>query len=383
MPCRVTESKSSAPSKRGWKRSPAALLLVLLAGAGLTLWLAGGFKDAPLHKGKPISYWVDGACRGPDERFAQEVEEIGSPAVPYLVAKLRLKDTWLRRTWASMRRMLPLSLRNKFPTTESVDLVHHAAIVCLLRLRSKAESAVPELTAIIGEQRQDLNSICLVLEEIGPKARQAVPTLRNQMTGKSLFDQVNLAKTIWTIGGDSNLACEIFAKALTQDQDDAAAMNAAAAAMIMGPQAAPLASALEQLTTNTAHSAAARNNAARAVGALGPTNETVVATLLEGIKSPELYVRTDCALDLWRINSKYAPLAVPIVVEMLVDKKKRFPGDRTELLDYKFKKLDFKAAIPALQEIVQTGPPAARQIATAALQKIASETATEPTDLKQ
>src|SRR2546425_1064311 len=149
----------------------------------------------------------------------QEAEEFVSPAVPHLVAKLRLKDTGLRRTWGTMRRMLPLALRSKLPPVESVDWVHHSAVVCLFRLGPKAESAVPELIVLIREQPQDWSYVCAVLEEIGPKARQALPALRNQMTSKSLFDQVSLAKTIWAVGGDTNLACEIFAKALTQDQD--------------------------------------------------------------------------------------------------------------------------------------------------------------------
>jgi hypothetical protein len=371
----VAELKPNATRKPDRKKPLVILSLFLLAIAGLVLWLTDGFPREPLHKGKPTSYWVDGACRGPNESFVQEVEEIGSPAVPHLVAKLRLKDTWLRRTWGTMRRMLPLALRSKLPPVESVDWVHHSAVECLFRLGPKAESAVPELIVLIREQPQDWSYVCAVLEEIGPKARQGLPALRNQMTSKSLFDQVSLAKTIWAAGGDTNLACEIFAKALTQDQDDTAAMNVAAFAKIMGPQAVSLESALEQLATNTARSAGTRNNATCAVGALGLSNETVVAILLEGIKSPELNVRTDCAMDLWHINPKYASLAVPIVVEMLVDKKKRLPGDRTELLDYKFKKLDFVAAIPALRKITQTGPPEARQIADEALRKLDTKTA--------
>jgi hypothetical protein len=356
-----------------------ALAALLIVG----IWAITRPSHEPLHKGKPISYWVDGACRGPNESFVQEVENIGSPAVPYLVAKLRLKDTWLRRTWGSMRRMLPQVLRNKIPSVESVDWVHHSAIECLLRLGPKAEPAVPELIASIGKQNQDLSYICGALEEIGPEAKLALPALRGQLAGKTLFDQVNLAKTIWKIGGDTNLACEVFAKALTQDQDDNAAMNAAAFAMTMGPQAVSLESALEQLATNMAHTADTRGNAARAVGALGLTNKTVIATLLEGIKNPDLYARADCALALWHINPNYAPLAVPIVVDMLVAKKKRLPGDRTELLDYKFKKLDFNAAIPALKELLKSDSPEVRQVAAEAMQKIASEPAAKAAEAKK
>jgi len=367
----VEELKFNATRKPGERKRLVILSLFLLATAGFVVWLTAGSHHEPLHKGKPISYWVDGACReNADERFLQQLDEIGKSAVPYLIAKLRMRDTRLRKAWIAIWRHLPTGLRSRLPEGELVYWVRHEAINCVRRLGPKAESAVPELIVLIREQPQDLSYICAALEEIGPKAQQALPALRNQMAGKSLFDQVNLAKTIWTIGGDTNLACEIFAKALTQDQDDSAAVNAAAFAKIMGPQAVTLESALEQLATNMTHSAGTRDNATCAVGALGLTNETVVSILLEGIKNPELYVRTDCALDLWHLNPKYASLAVPIIVEMLVDKKRRFPGDRTELLDYKFRKLDFKAAIPVLGKIAQTGSPEAQQIAAGALQKL-------------
>lgn len=99
-------SSGASRSKGKWLLG----LILLLFLTGLALWLAPSHE--PLHKGKPISYWVDMACRSfpTNEQSVREIAEIGPPAVPCLVARLEARDkpgTWLRRGWENVRRRLP------------------------------------------------------------------------------------------------------------------------------------------------------------------------------------------------------------------------------------------------------------------------------------
>src|SRR5437016_10426454 len=123
----MSESNFSTTPQRSMKKWLVPASLILLAGGGLVLWLAGGFRREPLHKGKPISYWVDQACTGYDGTrsdgndvwvFRREVNNIGPAAVPYLVARLRTSDRW-RNAWLRLRASLPARIQQRFSDTRS------------------------------------------------------------------------------------------------------------------------------------------------------------------------------------------------------------------------------------------------------------------------
>ncbi len=58
----MTEAATKPTLKCSRKQMLLLLLFFLLAVGGLVVWMTGGFRREPLHKGQPISYWVDHAC---------------------------------------------------------------------------------------------------------------------------------------------------------------------------------------------------------------------------------------------------------------------------------------------------------------------------------
>jgi hypothetical protein len=362
--------------KREWLIVLAALLVL----AGLVLWLTP--TDEPLHKGKPISYWVDQACRvHPNEAYVQEIANIGPPAVSHLVARLGTRQTWLRTAWAGVWVKLPQWPRDVLPAPANAHLGWVTSSQCFDHLGSQGESAVPGLTKLL--RRPGIDSvqcyyIASALEHIGPKAKAALPALRGQLSHRPLVEQVNLATVMWNTGEDAGFICGVYSNALTQNLDDGAAMNAAAGALSMGVKARPLAPVLAQAATNAAFSPGTQGNALGAIGQLRLTNEMVIRTLLAGAQHPDIHVRARSGADLWRIDPQYAGLAVPALVSFIVDKQSTLPAEyRQGLLDSCLRKLDVTMALPALAAISTNDTPESQQVAAKALRELEARAARE------
>jgi len=360
--------------KRKWLIALAALLAL----AGLVLWLAPSKET--LHKGKPISYWVDMACRAhPNEDFVREVADIGPPAVPGLVARLGTRDTWLQRTWGRIWVRLPQWSRNVLPGHGDPHLDWMESARCFERLGTQGESAVPDLIRVLRRPQVhplQCYSIASALEHVGPKAKAALPALRSQLSNQSMVEQVNLARVMWAMGEDAGFVCGIYSNALSQSSDDGAACNAAGGAVSLGTKAQPLAPILAHVATNTTFSPATRGNAIGSIGQLRLTNEMVMRTLLAGAQHPDIHVRARSDADLWRIDPQYAGLAVPALVSFIVDKQSTLPAEyRQGMLDSCLQKLDVTMALPALAEISTNGTPEARQVAAKALRELEARAA--------
>jgi hypothetical protein len=105
----VNEASKKSGIRRGLKKLW-LLALIALAVLGSSMLLLD-LRREPTYKNKPISYWVNGACRAyptsvadatPTYEFQQEVRKIGQPAIPYLEKKLQTGDflrRWERRVW--------------------------------------------------------------------------------------------------------------------------------------------------------------------------------------------------------------------------------------------------------------------------------------------
>src|SRR6266496_4730973 len=116
-PC-VARSKSRFAGDSLQQQGKRILLvsLVFLTVGGLVFWASSGFSRERLHKGQPISSWVDRACASYGElEIRQELLEIGPEVVPHLTGKLRIQDTWIRRGWIAFRNKLPSGLQGILP----------------------------------------------------------------------------------------------------------------------------------------------------------------------------------------------------------------------------------------------------------------------------
>jgi HEAT repeat protein len=393
---KASEPHSDTMSRRGWKKRLLVLALVTCAGVGLAVWLGPGSAHEPLHNGKPIRYWVDQACSRPNEFEAQrEVRNIGVQAIPCLISKLKYRETWVDRSLLEIRDRLPPPLSRLLPAPSTGPFERSCAAECLAMFGPDAKPAVRALAKLVNVNNTnglDADRAIAALNAIGPEARDALPALRRAMTNQRPFLQVAAARAVWAIHRETNLVLHVFTNVISASADDGAVACAALGLFQLGPAAAPAVPVLLQALRNPKLSAGARANAAVAFGAVGVNNPTVIATLLEGTRDSDAGVRTTCARSLWQLDKQFAPVAVPIIVDWIVEWNKQKPQFKQEFtrlivawnkqksqLAEEFERhsesgnLDPATAIPALTELLKRGSPEEQQVADEALKLIQSE----------
>ncbi len=175
----------------------------------LVLAMALWPSNEPLHKGKPISYWVNQACTGNSSTYEDEVEVIGIPAIPYMIAKLRTKDSAWRNAVASARKKSPRWLRRRLPGFYSAEELHFGAARTLVRLGPKAKAAVPDLIRCLSEGDYVVSRVTYALNSIGPDAKDALPALRLTITNPDDLIKADAAEAIWHIGRETNIVLTV------------------------------------------------------------------------------------------------------------------------------------------------------------------------------
>jgi len=375
----MNELNSNAPPKRVLKKRLVILSLVLLAVVGLVVWLTGGFNHEPLHKGKPISYWVDRACTydgtGEDGTDAtercREVKTIGPTAVPYLVARLRTSNWW-RSKWLWLRARLPAWLQQRFPNTRSADEIRYGAARTLSLFRADAKPAVPDLARLLPRIP---HPVIDALGAIGPDAKEALPLLHGALTNQDISLRVEVARAMWHIGRETNLVLQIGTNALVPGTSDGAAMNASYLLSLLRSAAAPAVPFALNVLCDTNRSPDTRANAASVLGAARVSSPEIRAALVDGtrVEQPEI-LRSNCAMALWRLDAQYAPFATRLVLENIVDLKKRFPRNEQVFTRWlETRDLDPKESIPALKQLLESDSAEMRKEAAAGLEKIEAE----------
>jgi hypothetical protein len=136
---------------------------------GLLIFIAAyerWLKMQPTYEGELVSYWVDGACRAnpgnPDE---DTITAIGPPAVPYLIAKLKTKDSGLRDLYTNLLAHLPANLSERLPQPDDPAVTHaHAANLlgelALCRINSKDSSVISALQAGMKDTNMFVSDAC-------------------------------------------------------------------------------------------------------------------------------------------------------------------------------------------------------------------------------
>jgi len=161
----------------------------LLTGVGTILSLTARFSSQPLHNGKPVSYWVDEACSRPNQFEAQkEVHRIGAAALPYLIAKLNSRETWVDRLLLAVREKLPTPVGRLIPAPHKGPFDRSCAAECLALFGREAKPAVNALAQLVGSKQTnglDADRAIAALGAIGPEARQALPSLRRALKNQT------------------------------------------------------------------------------------------------------------------------------------------------------------------------------------------------------
>jgi HEAT repeat protein len=362
-----------------WFMSPTKkriTISVLALAVGIVIFLIQQFTAEPLHKGKPISYWVDRACADTEEArpFRDEVRQIGAAAVPRLKSQLQASDRW-RRPYRWLQTHLADYWPEWLPDVPPAQGVRYGATETLKMLEPDAKQAVPDLIRLLPDSRGSSHYAMAPLQSIGPDAKAALPVLHSMLTNQDMSLRVDIAWALWSIGHETNTVLEMCTNAMLVP---GAAVNATALVGNLGTAAAPAVpfalKILQDSLQDTNHLLAGGNAAVVLAEAHVDTPE-IRAALLEGTHSGrDDFIPLNCAIALWRLDSQYAPLATRYVLEHSIADKKRFPdskGDFTRLLT---SDLDRRQVIPTLKELLKSDSSEMRKEAAEALRRIAIKT---------
>ena len=137
--------------------------------------------------------------------------------------------------------------------------------------------------------------------------------------------------------------------------------------------AAPAVPFALQVLQDTNHVSGVRANAATVLGGARVSNPEIQAALLNGTQAgQDVNLRSNCAMALWRLDPQFAPLATRLVLEEIVESKKRFPGNEQNFAMWlEVRDLNLQESIPALKELQQSDFPDLRREAEEALRRIA------------
>ncbi len=274
-----------------------AFLLIAVLG-GVAWQVLRTSKPEPVYQGKPLNYWIkeldhnvsqsDGFSYWVGEK---PVLEIGPPAIPFLIATLKKKDSRLNDAYVSLYPKLPKWMRDHLSTPQKSAEMRANAAHGLKLFGPKAAVAVPDLMAALHDNDKWVRSAAAnALGAIGPEAKMAVPAL---IRGLNDSDK-NMA-----------LACLIGLNGAGQDS----------------PEAEP---ALQHLLKDSD-----RNNRAWATMALGrmTVEHEAVLGALEGALQDEVpTVRDRAAQALGRLGPDAVP-AVPMLVQQLELEERSAPNN--------------------------------------------------------
>jgi len=362
--------------------SPRRKRIVLVA--GLALCLMPVLMREPLHKGKPVGYWVDGACSGYDSneswQFRQEVKDMGPSAMPYVLKRLRPSENW-RNTYRSLRTYLPSRLQELCPDVLSVAAIEdqcYGAARTLALFGADAKPAVGALVRLLPGTKYPVTGVVIhALTAIGTDARAALPALHSMLTNRDATLAVDTAEALWAIGWETNKVLEICTNVMASPGDAYAESKAGFLLSRLLTAAAPAVPFALNALRDTNQQVGTRANAAMVLGAARVSTPEIRAALLEGTQSgQEVSLRSFCAMALWRLDSQYAPLATRLVLENIVALKGQFPLNEQDFSKWlEARDLDPKLSIPTLKELLDSDSSEMREEAAEAFKQIDPEAA--------
>lgn len=262
----------------------------------------------PAYDGKRVSGWCQEVVRsqGDTKRATEALQKIGSAAVPYLVKLLKRKDGFLKKQYLGVVEKLPPWFGKSFPRP----------VLNAHEIRRKA---------------------VLVLGEIGPSARQAVPQLIKLLKDPDTEVRLATAHCLGAIGTEASESIAALAATSKGDPDPFV-----------------------------------RGNACYALGKIGPASRTAVPILIQALADTHAYVRHHSVVALGGIGPSAAP-AVPALTQLLTNRAVETRIDAALSLS-KIEPHNAASLLPTLAEVVRTGHPLFQVSATRALVEIVPAT---------
>jgi HEAT repeat protein len=246
-------------------------------------------------------------------------------AVPELIKALRDPHTDVRNQ--AMTALGAVGPAAKPAVPELVRLARSAdrsgrlaALAALGRIGPAAEQAVRDLRKILGNERNDelRRQAAWALGAIGPAARAALPDLRDLLAHRSVNVRVAAAEALWQVGQDAGPVVRILRDELKRAAPGSHARGLVASALgRVGPPArAALPDLLEVIKDPDAF---CRSQAVLALGSLGPATEKSAQAVVRTFqRDPQPYVRGNAAGVLQRYGPADAAAVGPLTSALQV-----------------------------------------------------------------
>src|SRR5437867_739601 len=167
-----------------WKRKAAILLTALLLGSTVVVFIrsrssARPRPPDPVLKGKAASAWAPQFILDESFEAQQALNEIGEPAVPWLVPYLHRRDSIYNRAYVKLWPVLPTFLKSRLQQPVLSREVRMRAVVALRDMGPLARQAVAALMERLRDKDPTIRlHSAIALGNIGPEARAAVPSLK-------------------------------------------------------------------------------------------------------------------------------------------------------------------------------------------------------------
>lgn len=147
-----------------------------LLGIGATLCIVSARDPEPVYAGKTVSQWLDAGY----EDAAMALQQIGPPAVPFVMAKLAREDPRYGslRKYRALRAKIPLPLKTCFPKPRAGNFDELRACSALMEI---GPPIVPMLTGFLKDKNPIVREVSAhalgLFRERGRDITQAVPML--------------------------------------------------------------------------------------------------------------------------------------------------------------------------------------------------------------
>ncbi len=283
------------------------LLLVLI---GLGVWNGMRIRE-PEYKGKPLSYWLErGNCTPAETEDA--VDQIGTNCIPTLLRMIQARDSVVKKAFAVLLRRQPLvTIRMRTAFEARVTGLHGFYL-----LGGRAQPAVGSLIKLYEESPEDSQGIDReALDDIGPAAKEAIPTLMRGMTNANLVLRFDNALVLLKIGADPKLIVPPFAKDLTSSEGRRRNL----AANFLGAIWSNAALAVPALIASAKDpDGDFRSRVIEALGKTGGDPQLVVPVLTGALSDTDSDVRESAMNGLAEFETNSAS-AVPLLITFLAD----------------------------------------------------------------
>ncbi len=377
----MNEQPAKSSSKKRFRMTlllwAAAVFLAVLGGC--EWWLS----RQPVFEGELVRDLVNEACKRDTDYDTATITVIGTPAIPYLVAKLKAGEPRLHRLWVKTYEHLPEIITGRLANPDYGYSPRAKAITYLGIFGTQAKTAVPEIIKLLSDTNEGiLECATQALIQIGPDAKLALPRLEQLLASGSLDmdKQIRVARALWELGHETNIVLESYGRALVQttnwhvhgpaffgaqqigeaalpmlkqllsnatrtdriaiarsiweiDRDtnlvlqlyhsaiiQAADRRVLAGMAVMGPAAAPEIPELIRQMTDYQIDRNIRESIAILLGEIDCRNDDVIATLKAGMDSGrESSFSVSCADSLWKLDDQYCQFVVTSVTRKIAE----------------------------------------------------------------